>query len=88
MSDSPDAPKALPAVTAVWAEHELAMFEVVALDGDRLVVWTPFALATGEELPLQIERIGRTTGRVVGHSADGTRTLTELRIELVGGSAA
>lgn len=80
MSDVPDASTPLPAVTAVAEDCELAMFEVISLDEGLLVVATPFLLSVGEELPLQVSGIGRTTGRVVGHLQRDGRTLTELRL--------
>lgn len=86
MSDLPDASTPLPAVTAIADGNELAMFEVISLDEDLLVVWTPFLLAVGEELPLQVNTIGRTIGRVVGHRQRGDRTLTELRLSAVSAS--
>lgn len=80
MSDVPDASTPLPAVAALAEDCELAMFEVISLDGNRLMVWTPFLLSVGEELPLQVSTIGRTTGRVVGHCQRDGRALTELQL--------
>ncbi|MBK7537633.1 MAG: hypothetical protein IPI49_20125 [Myxococcales bacterium] len=68
-------------MTALAGDCELAMFEVMSLEGDLLCVWTRFTLAVGEELPLQVESIGRTIGRVVGHQTlDGGRVVTQLRL--------
>lgn len=65
-------------VTALSGDSELAMFEAVQLDGDVLVVRTRFALAVGEELPLQVTSIGRTIGRVTGHRMHDGKEFTEL----------
>lgn len=86
MSDLPDATTPLPAVTAIADDSELAMFEVISLDEGRLVVWTPFLLSVGEELPLQVSSIGRTIGRVVGHRHRDGRTLTELLLSAASAS--
>jgi hypothetical protein len=80
MSAHPDSSTSAPAVTALAGDGEFSIFEVVAFDGKVLQVCTPFALGLGEEIPLNIERIGRTNGRVTGHRRDGDRAITELTL--------
>jgi hypothetical protein len=80
MSARPDVASGLPVVTALAGNAEFAMFEVVSFDGERLRVHTPFALMVGEELQLNIERVGRARARVVGHVAADDRQLTDLML--------
>lgn len=67
-------------VTAIAGDVEFAMFSVVSFDGAVLTVHTPFTLALGEEIPIRIDGIGRTTGTVTGHQKIDGRQITELTL--------